>query len=487
MKYAIGLDLGTTTFKASLVSETGEMVASASVEGMLMYQNGGIVEQDAEEWLRMSTVVIKEAVSTAGVSSADIVGISMSSQGISFVPVSEDLVPLSNAISWLDTRSSEEVSLLLENIPAQRIYRITGKFPTSIYSLPKLMWFKRNHPDLYRKTYKFLFPMDYVTARLTGEVATAHTIASGTMLYDNEAGLWSAELAAISGISLTKLPRLIYAGEVVGHLHKEGALALGLSENTTIVCGGHDQRICAFAAGLRENVSTLSLGTAGAIVCMMDGPKYHNAMRIPIFPHLSAGSFVSEACINTAGGAIKWARDVLAPSSSYSELDRMAASSVPGANGVMFFPYLSGAGTPHAADLAEAGFDGLRIGSSRNDMIRAVFEGIAFECRFCIDEMRKLGAEISAIRVFGGGSRSSVLCQLIAEATGVPLYAIDYPDIGNIGCAQLVFDALGYDMPIFSHGSNIGSKVWIPQQPKLYDALFNRYATHASRQLALQL
>jgi xylulokinase len=215
------------------------------------------------------------------------------------------------------------------------------------------------------------------------------------------------------------------------------AKALGLSPDTVVVVGGQDQKCAALGANIRPGVATVSLGTASAISCLIDHPLLDPQRRIPTFPFVVAGYWDLEGVVGTAGGAFRWLRETLFPERAYTDLTAMAADSQPGADGVCFYPHLSGAGSPHwRADVVGA-FLGLTLATDPADIVRSVLEGVAFQIRANLEVMEDIGIAIDELVLFGGGAQSDEWSQMISNITNKPATSTEMVDVANWGACVL--------------------------------------------------
>ncbi len=447
--YYIGVDLGTTAVKAAFFDETGALCGTASQEVPLLDPRPGEIEQSPECWYEIPCALIRAVC--ASVDPAAVRAIGISSQGISVVPTDGGFCPLRDGLSWLDARAEAELSDMLSAIPEEAWFARTGKHASALYTLPKLLWLKRHEPDVFRDAAFFLMPLDYLTARLCGNAVTDPTMAGGTMLYDLVSQGWSAELCRAFGVPEEKLARIAPSCTPAGYLTPGSQRLTGLGAGTLVAVGAQDQKIAAYGAQIEAGTATLSLGTAGAAEVLCGRPS----AVLPTFAFHTPGcvSYMLEACVNTFGAAIKWARDSVFCGLSYAEMDRLAEAAPAGSGGVRFYPHLSGVSTPHFGTSPVAGWRGLTLGTDRGCLIRALYEGLACEVRANLDAMREAGTAVETLRVFGGGSRSRILCRILCDVAGIPLEVMDFPEIAAFGAAKAAFaasrggDADGFVMP----------------------------------------
>lgn len=475
MDSLIGLDLGTTAVKAGVYSIEGRLLGSAVEEIPLHTPRPGWVEQDPRDWWEASLRVLRAALERASAGcSHQPAALAVSSQGISFVPVDTAGEPLCRALSWLDTRAANEAAWLEERFGAERLFALTGKRIGAVYTLPKLLWLRTHQPEVFHAADDFLMAQDFLLMRLCGVRATDYSLAGGTLLLDLHRLVWSPDLLDACGLDARRLPEPRWAGSPAGQLCRAAAEALGLPSGLKVVVGGQDQKVAALGAGLRPGWCALSLGTAAAVSCLTGTPLLDPARRIPLFPYVAAGAWDLEGVVGTAGAALHWARDALFPGLDYPAVEALARTSPPGARGVRFYPHLSGASAPHWNAAASAGFHGLSLACGREDLARAVYEGVACEIRANLDVMREL-APVEALLLFGGGSRSLLWREILSALAGLPLAALPDADAALWGASRLA----GFGAGIFADPTSPAADLdFIPPSPprvEAYQAVYQDY------------
>ncbi|MFH1009468.1 MAG: FGGY family carbohydrate kinase [Candidatus Latescibacterota bacterium] len=437
MQTLLGIDLGTTGCKAALYSLAGERLGQSYLEIPLLKPGPGVVEQDAAQWWTLTQEAIRQALRSSGVSGQTVQALSVSSQGISFVPVDEQGCPLAHAISWLDTRATSETEQILSRLSEAEIFRLTGKRASPAYGLPKLLWLRAHQPELFARTHQFLTAHDFLLFQFTGQFVTDHTIASGMLVHDIARMGWSAELLGAFDIPVEKLPDIRRSGTALGKIRPEVARILGINEGALVAVGGQDQKCAALGASIRTGTATVSLGTASAISALVDHPLSDPERRIPLFPFFFPSTWDLEGVVGTAGGALRWLRETMFPKISYPALDEWAALAPPGANGVRFYPHLSGAGSPYwRADVLGA-FLGLTLSTGPGDLVRSVLEGVAFQIRANLEVLESLGIPVAQLVLFGGGAQSGLWPKIIGGVTGRPVAIARMGDVATWGAALL--------------------------------------------------
>ena len=479
----IGIDLGTTGCKATVVNKRLEPVSDAYFEYDLITRPGGEVEQDASLWWELCVTAVRHAIKNAGIDPLLVRAISVSSQGISIVPVDDQGRTLRNAISWLDTRATDQTKRILSLKDEKDVFARTGKRLSPAYTLPKILWIKENEPEIYKKAYKFLFPHDYIVHKLCGEYVTDHTIASGSLMYDVEKKEWWADILNDFDISPDKLPELKWSGQVAGMITKDAAEKTGLSPKTIIAVGGQDQKCAALGAGIDEGIITVSLGTASAIEMLVKRGSTISDMQIPFFSYLFEDKYVMEGVVSTSGAALKWFRNLFCEKRSYADIDKSIVDDDKYSD-VFFYPYLAGSGSPLWNNEAKGVFWGLSLDTGMTDLSRAVMEGIAYQIRANIEIMGKYTDETQEIRLFGGGGASDVWCEMICNICGKRTAALTNHETAGIGAAYLAGMAEGSFLRSNDNKPPVDTrKIFMPDKTKaeFYDKKYKRYMNIQTR------
>ncbi|MCX7030584.1 MAG: FGGY family carbohydrate kinase [Spirochaetes bacterium] len=438
----VGIDLGTTVCKALVFDQDLRLLAGASRPLALSTLSGAEIEQDAEGWWQSAARVVREALGTSGCDARQVKGLGVSSQGISFVPVDGSGAPLRPAFSWLDTRAVEQRRAVVDALGEKRIFSITGKRCGDAYLLPKLLWFREHEPAAWAKTRRILMPLDFLLARLTGEYVTDHTMASGTMLYDITRRQWSQRILAAFDFDQSILPGIHQGGETAGELRPASAEALGLPAGIPVAVGGQDQKVAALGAGIDLDRCTISLGTAMAITQKCDQPVIDPAMRIPCFTDLLPGRWVVEGSA-VCCSILDWAKQAFFPGSDWDELNRLVGEAAGLPNAPTMLPFFSGAAAPFFDPAARGTLTGLDLSTTPAQIVRSVYEGIAFLIRANIEVIESISRPVRGLRIFGGGSKSDAWCRIIADTVQRPVSALAISESASVGAAILAGTAGG--------------------------------------------
>ncbi|HLE15388.1 MAG TPA: xylulokinase [Anaerolineales bacterium] len=431
-KFILAHDLGTTGNKATLYDPDGCNRGSSFYSYPTEYTQVNWAEQNPDDWWSAICTSTRQLLAQAGLSPDQVACIVFSGQMMGCVPLDERARPLRKAIIWADQRSVDQVHWLSQRVAPGRMYRISGHRLSASYSLLKMLWLRDNEPQIYKETYKFMHAKDAIAARLTGTFVTEPSDASGMNLFDLERGDWSVEILDATEIHPEKLPPVISSTQVIGGVLREVAEEVGVAAGTPVVIGGGDGVCAAAGAGVvREGMAFNYIGSSSWIALATNQPIYDPEKKIFTFAHLIPGMFCPCGTMQTAGGAYQWTRDQLGglemqaagelALSAYELLDLQAEKSPPSAGGLIFLPYLLGERSPWWNPNARGAFVGLTIRHTRQDMIRAVLEGVTMNLRLILEAFTAQSTHISAMRVIGGGARSRFWNQLMADIYGLPV------------------------------------------------------------------
>jgi xylulokinase len=424
----VGLDVGTTGVKALAVTPDGHVVGREERPYPLSTPRPGWSEQHPEDWWTAARAAL-EALSRHGVSA-----IGLSGQMHGLVALDHEQRVLRPAILWNDGRTGEECREIEERIGLERLTRLTGNRALAGFTAPKLVWMRRHEPDLYARVAHVLLPKDYVRLRLTGELATDVSDASGTLLLDVAERRWSAEVAEALDIPLAWLPAALESPEV------SGTTAGGIP----VAAGAGDQAAGALGVGVVDEHGPLSvaLGTSGVVFAALPAYASDPMARAHAFCHAVPSRWHLMGVTLSAAGSLRWLRDATG-GASYDELVAEAAAWPPGTEGLLFLPYLAGERTPHADPDARGAFAGLTLRHDRGALVRAVLEGVAFGLRDSLDLLRGLGVAAGRGRVSGGGTRSTEWLRIVASVLDLPLERVTVDEGAAYGAALLAGVAAG--------------------------------------------
>ncbi len=450
----LGIDLGTSALKAVLVTDQGRFIASASRAYPIRRPRPDRAEQDPSTWWD-ALVGCMGALRDRGVVEG-VQAIGLSGQMHGTVLLDRQGRPLGPAVIWPDRRSISQVARFGQQVGLERLIRIAGSPPATGFMAGTLAWFQEHEPQLWARVRHVLLPKDFLRLRLTGEMATDPSDASGTLLLDVGQRTWSPEMLAAAGVRPALLPQIRPSAQVAGFLTQEAATALGLAAGTPVVTGGGDTACSALAAAaVSPGTLLLTLGTGGQLVWPVDRPQVDLQGRIHTFCHVlepgvdRAGWYQMGATL-AAGMALAWLREKvfgLSGEDAYAEMTSWAQEIPPGAQGLLFLPYLVGERTPHMDPQARGVFLGLTPSHGRGHLVRAVMEGVALALFDAFQVLAELGAVPRAGILAGGGSRSRLWRQMVADIFGLSVRPLQTAEQSATGAALLAGAGLGWFDP----------------------------------------
>jgi xylulokinase len=435
----LGIDVSTTGAKALLIDGQGRVVSSATTPLTLFTPRPLWSEQDPREWWDGIAQSIRQALAQAGLPGSAVTAIGLTGQMHGLVLLDEQGEVLRPAILWNDQRTGPQCDAIRARLGRDRLIQITGNDALTGFTAPKILWVQENEPEVYAQARHILLPKDYVRYRLTGEFAMDKADGSGTILFDLKTRNWSEEMLAALDIPPAWLPPTYEGPEVTGVVSALAAAETGLAEGTPVVGGAGDQAAQAVGVGaVQPGIIALTLGTSGVVFAATESPLVEPQGRLHAFCHALPGRWHFMGVMLSAAGSLQWYRDTLAPQAGFDELVEEARAVPAGSEGLLFLPYLTGERTPHPDPLARGAWVGLTVRHSRAHLTRAVLEGVAFGLKdsFTLIQQAGLGA-IEQVRVSGGGAKSQLWQQILADVLGVELVTVNTTEGAAYGAALL--------------------------------------------------
>ena len=445
MNFFLGIDTSTTSSKALLIDEGGNVVAVASSPHTLQTPRPLWSEQNPHEWWEAVSASIRIMLEKAGIGGEEVAAVGLTGQMHGLVLLDEGGNVLRPAILWNDQRTQGQCDEIHRRIGMEKFIQITGNVALTGFTAPKILWVKENEPDVFAKAKHVLLPKDYVRYKLTGEYAMDKAGGAGTVLFDLKARNWSDEVLSTLEIPRTWMPKTFEGTEVTSYVTEEAALLTGLKAGTPVMAGGGDQSAGAVGVGAVEpGVIGLTVGTSGVVFATTPSALIEPEGRLHAFCHAVPGMWHFMGVMLSAAGSLQWYRDTLAPNISFDDLLKEAESIPAGSDGLQFLPYLSGERTPHPDPLARGAFIGLTLRHNRAHMTRAVLEGVAFGLKdsFTLIQNSGLG-NITQVRVSGGGSKGALWRQIMATVLNAELVSVNTTEGGAYGAALLAGVGLG--------------------------------------------
>jgi xylulokinase len=461
MQTLLGLDLGTTGVKAALfAAEDGRVLADAFVEYPLYHPHPGWAEQNPADWWQATVTAIRDCLiegTRRGAQAANVCGVGLSGQMHGVVLLDAEERVLRPCIIWADQRSDAQCRWMTEKVGASRLIEYVSNPALTGFTAPKLLWVRDNEPDIFARASTLLLPKDYIRYLLTGVMAMEISDAAGTCLLDVKHGRWSQEVLAAIGLDPSLLPPVVAADAVCGTITEQTAALTGLRMGIPVAGGGADNACGAVGNGVvLPGLALVSVGTSGIVLAYADTPQVDTSGPVPrvhTFNHAVPHAWYLMGVTQGAGLSLRWVRDNIGlperalerwtGMDAYEFLAKEAESVAPGSDGLIFLPYLQGERTPHLDAYARGGWIGLTASHDRRHLIRSVLEGVAFSLKDCFSIIREQGLQLEQMRATGGGAKSPLWRQIIADVLGVELVTTNATEGPAFGAALLAGVACG--------------------------------------------
>jgi xylulokinase len=446
MSYYIGIDIGTSGTKSLLIDSSGKIIAESAAEYPVHMPKPLWTEQDPEDWWQAVKKTVKAVVKAGKVKKTEVKAIGLSGQMHGSVFLNKKGNVIRKALLWNDQRTAAECDEITKRAGGREaLIDMVANPALTGFTAPKLLWLRNHEPKNYDALTHLLLPKDDVRRRLTGELATDASDASGMLLLDVKKRQWSKELLAKLEIDPSILATVYESEQVTGTLLPEVAAELGLSPDCKVVAGAGDCAAGAVGNGIvKQGVLTASLGTSGVMFCHSDEPQYDKQGRLHTFCHAVHGKWHMMGVTLSAAGSLQWFVSNLCKelaqkkgTDPYAVINAEAAETPVGSEGLFFLPYLAGERTPHADPNARGCFIGLTSKHTRGHMARAVMEGVTYSLRESLDILGQLDVPVKEIRVSGGGAKSPLWKQIMADTFGQKACTINAEQGPAFGVALL--------------------------------------------------
>jgi xylulokinase len=485
----IGLDVGTTGTKCIIADKEGTILAQDYKEYPTESPKIGYFELDPELVWKSVKTVIKSSMEQYGDDNPTIAGLSVSSLGEAAVLLDSEGEILGNSLLYIDSRGGEQLKKLVDNLGEERIIHKTGLKPHSMYTLPKLMWYKEEKPELYERIKTVLPFGSYILYRLGCQPIIDYSLASRTMAFDVRKLKWDDEIIQAAGISRNIFPEIAPTGAMVGTVGSEIAVDLGLPSDLKLVLGAHDQVCAAIGAGINEeNTAVYGMGTVSCICPVFGNDANVSEISRNNFPHVPYlnGKYTTYAFNFTGGSLLKWFRDEFASlekqeseSTGRSIYDILNEKTSDQPTDILVLPHFAGTGTPYMNPLSNGAVLGLNFNTKKADFYRALMEGISYEMKYNLECLEEAGIWIDDIRACGGGAKSSLWLQITADILNKKITALDINEAGILGTIILTSVALGSYSSYQEASQNLIKidKVYYPQEKnaKKYMENYRKY------------
>lgn len=505
-KYIVSHDLGTSADKAILISVHGEIIGTSKKSYPMYHPKSGYAEQNPDDWWDAVCETTSTVITNTKINPDKIVGMTFAAQMQGLTPVDKDGTPLMNAMTWLDSRAADIIHQIIWRPPRIagynlqnliRFLKITGGCPGhhGKDQIGKILWLQQNKPEIFHTTHKFLDVKDYVVYKLTGRMTTSIDLAYVWWLLDTRKKQykWNERLCTLAGITPDLLPEVKGSSEIVGQITQEAAKRTGLNPGTPIINGAGDMSAAAIGSGAIEDGELhINLGTSDWV------GGHFKKRKIDVFHYAGCiGSaypnayYLAMAHQETAGVCIEWLKKNIFmklnhDSSMYDEshifyekLDQFAEQAEPGSRNLIFTPWMFGERTPLDDDFVRAGFYNLGLKHDITHLARAVLEGITFNVNWALDTIENLYSRVDSLKIIGGGARSALWCQIVADITNRTIHQIEQPQqAGARGIALLASMSLGFIDSYQKIKDYIKTRKTFypePKNRKKYDELYNSF------------
>ena len=450
MELLLGIDIGTSACKVSLITRRGEIAADASEPYNVYYPRPGFAEQDADEWWAAVCRAVRSCIGRSGHDASEIVGVGIDGQSWSAIPVDRDGSVLSRTPIWMDHRSEREcaeLSSLLGDLP----YQLSGNPLTFPYTTGKILWFRRNLPDVFERTYKILQSNSFIAYRLTGVMSQDVSQGYSIHCFDMRRREWDEKAAAEMGIPVGLLPEIYPCHAIIGGVTPGASALTGIPVGTPVAAGGLDAACAALGAGVLHDGETQEQGGQSGGMSICTG-TFVSDKRLILCAHVVPGKWLLQGGTVGGGGVMRWiTREFCAYEKEHeaefgrvlSQLDDAAAQIAPGSDGLIFLPYMAGERTPIWDADAKGVFYGMDFSKTRGHFIRAAMEGVAYSLRHNLDVAESCGAQVCEMRATGGCANSRLWTQMKADICRKPITVPGSDNATNLGAALLAGVGIG--------------------------------------------
>ncbi len=454
MNYLLGIDLGTSGLKSVLFDANGNKIASASYEYEIIQPQNGWAEQDPDTWWKAAVYCLKKVVKDSGVDKADIKAAGISGQMHGLVMLDEHGEVIRNAILWCDGRTKKQCDEITKKVGKERLIEINANPALTGFTAGKILWVRENEPENYARCKTILLPKDYIRYKLTGNLGAEASDASGTNLFDIKKRDWSEEIFLALDIDRKMFPDINESVDIAGTITGEVAKVTGLSEHTIVCFGAADNAAAGVGTGVVfEGAAVTTIGTSGVIFTNSKKPRIDLLGRVHTFCSAVPGEYAVLSCTLSAGMSLKWYRDNFCASEmeiekltgvdSYVTINKGVEKIPIGSDGLIYLPYLMGERSPLLDEKARGMFFGLSAVHTKNHFARSIMEGVIYSQRQCLDIMKQMGIRLEVMYACGGGAKSKVWRQMMADVYGREVTTLKNEEGPALGVAILAGVACG--------------------------------------------
>lgn len=451
-QYLLGIDIGTSACKVAVFEENGHVVSSGNGDYQVYYPKPGWAEQNPDEWWAAVCKAVRETLEKGSVRPEEIAGIGIDGQSWSAIPMDKDGNVLANTPIWMDTRASEICEEVGAKVGTDNIFNVCGNPFKPSYTTPKILWYKKHLPEVYKHTYKILQSNSYIAYRLTGAFTQELSQGYGHHCFDMRRGVWDMDMCRQLGVESGMLPDIFPCHQVVGTVTKKAAEECGLKEGTPVVAGALDAACGTLGAGVVHPGETQEQGgQAGGMSICLD--TYKADPRLILSYHAVPGQWIIQGGTVGGGGVMRWLEREFADYervkgkelgvSSLQLFNEIAEKVAPGSDGMVFLPYMAGERSPIWDPNAKGVYYGLDFSKTKGHFVRAAMEGVALSLRHNIEVAEAAGASASELRAMGGSANSLLWTQIKADVTGKKIIVPSSDTATTLGAVILAGVGIG--------------------------------------------
>lgn len=485
MKYTMGIDIGTSSTKTVLFDIEGNIISISSSNYPLYQPHNGWAEQEPEDWWNAVCKTSREVIANSGIDVNDIKGIGLSGQMHGLVMLDKDGEVLTRSIIWSDQRTDKECIKITEKIGRDNLINITGSPASTGFTVAKILWVKKNLPEIYKKCHHILLPKDYIRYKLTGDFATDVSDASGMQVFDINKRAWSYEILNKLDIDSSLLGKVYESQEVTGKVSKEASLITMIAQGTKVVGGAGDNAATAVGTGtIKDGDAFTTIGTSGVVYAHTSSPEIDQKGRMHTFCSAVPGQWHVMGVTQAAGFSLEWFKENIycediEKDNFYNIIDRDSKKVKIGSEKLIYLPYLMGERTPHLDPHARGVIFGLSGIHTKAHILRAFMEGVGFSLKDCMEIINENNININSMILCGGGSKSKVWHQMLADLFYCPVSTIKLDHSAASGVAILAGVGSGLFKNI-EEGTKLFIKKDLEKQyniddSKEYDKYYNIY------------
>jgi xylulokinase len=488
MDIILSIDLGTTGLKVGLVNTLGRVEASASAEYPIDVPVAGYAEQDPESWWGALITCCRSLKGSQPKLFSQIAGIGICGQMHTQAHLDSSLRVLRPAITWMDQRSAGITGQInRDEAKKALVFTETQNVAATTYTAAHLKWIKDNQPELWSSIRHVLIAKDFLKARLTGEMVTDYSDASGTLLFDVKNRRWSEAMHELFEVPAALLPRAEPSDQIIGTVTGPAARATGIAAGTPVANGSADCSTAALGAGMvKSGQVTLIIGTAGVVAVCAEEPLPDELDRTICWNYCLRDKWVMMGITQTAGESLNWFRtafdgelpDGRGSGDIFEQYNNAIRDTPDGSDGLIFLPYLNGERTPYWDANARGVFFGITLGARKAHFIKAIMEGVSFALRNCLETLASLGITVEQAIAVGGGLKSEAWLNILGKILKVPIRTVAVPDTGLVGNMLICARALGLISSIPDEVERIITyerEVHFPAAHPVYEKLYEQF------------